>query len=43
MSLPPPTSMVLIVIAIVSAVTLALIEARSAWRSDPERGLQSAR
>jgi hypothetical protein len=26
----------------VSAVTLALIEARSAWRSDPERGLRAA-
>lgn len=38
LSIPPALSMALIVAAIVSAVTLALIEARSAWRSDPERG-----
>ena len=37
LSIPPTISMPLIVAAIVSAVTLALIEARSAWRSDPER------
>jgi hypothetical protein len=35
--------MALIIAAVVSASTLALIEARSAWRSDPERGLSSAR
>lgn len=38
LSLPPTISMPLIFAAIVSALTLALIEARSAWRSDPERG-----
>jgi uncharacterized membrane protein len=38
LSIPPTSSMALMVAAIVSAVTLALIEARSAWRSDPERG-----
>lgn len=43
LSIPPAISMALIVAAVVSAVTLALIEARSAWRSDPERGLGSAR
>ena len=37
LSIPPTISMPLIVAAIVSAVTLALIEARSAWRSDTER------
>lgn len=42
LSIPPTISMLLIIAAIVSAVTLALIEARSAWRSDPERGLRSA-
>ena len=42
-SIPPTLSMPLIFAAIVSALTLALIEARSAWRSDPERGLRSAR
>jgi uncharacterized membrane protein len=43
LSIPPTISMPLIFAAVVSAVTLALIEARSAWRSDPERGLRSAR
>jgi uncharacterized membrane protein len=43
LSIPPTISMPLIIAAVVSAVTLALIEARSAWRSDPERGLRSAR
>jgi uncharacterized membrane protein len=38
LSIPPTISMPLIIAAIVSALTLALIEARSAWRSDPERG-----
>jgi uncharacterized membrane protein len=38
LSIPPPISMALVIAAIASAVTLALIEARSAWRSDPERG-----
>ena len=38
LSIPPTISMPLIVAAIVSAVTLALVEARAAWRSDPERG-----
>lgn len=42
LSIPPTISMLLIIAAIVSAMTLALIEARSAWRSDPERGLRSA-
>ncbi len=37
LSIPPTISMPLIIAAIVSALTLALIEARSAWRSDPER------
>ena len=37
LSIPPMISMPLIIAAIVSALTLALIEARSAWRSDPER------
>jgi uncharacterized membrane protein len=43
LSIPPTLSMALIIAAVVSASTLALIEARSAWRSDPERGLSSAR
>ena len=43
LSIPPTLSMALIIAAVVSAATLALIEARSAWRSDPERGLRSAR
>jgi uncharacterized membrane protein len=43
LSVPPTISMPLIIAAIVSALTLALIEARSAWRSDPERGSRSAR
>ncbi|HEX5764127.1 MAG TPA: SdpI family protein [Woeseiaceae bacterium] len=43
LSIPPTISMPLIIAAVVSAVTLALIEARSAWRSDPQRGLRSAR
>jgi uncharacterized membrane protein len=43
LSVPPTVSMPLIIAAVASAVTLALIEARSAWRSDPERGLRSAR
>jgi uncharacterized membrane protein len=43
LSIPATISMPLIIAAIVSALTLALIEARSAWRSDPERGLRSAR
>jgi uncharacterized membrane protein len=43
LSIPPTLSMTLIIAAVVSAGTLALIEARSAWRSDPERGLRSAR
>lgn len=43
LSIPPTLSMPLFFAAIVSALTLALIEARSAWRSDPERGLRSAR
>ena len=42
LSIPPPISMALIIAAAVSAVTLALIEARSAWRSDPERGSRPA-
>ena len=42
LSIPPTVSMALIFAAVVSAVTLALIEARSAWRSDPERGLRAA-
>jgi uncharacterized membrane protein len=37
LSIQPLISMPLIIAAIVSALTLALIEARSAWRSDPER------
>ncbi len=37
LSIPPALSMPLIIAAVVSALTLALIEARSAWRSDPER------
>jgi uncharacterized membrane protein len=37
LSIPPMISMPLIIAAIVSALTLALIEARSAWRTDPER------
>jgi uncharacterized membrane protein len=40
LSTPPTISMPLIFAAIVSAVTQALIEARSAWRSDPERGVR---
>jgi uncharacterized membrane protein len=43
LSIPPTLSMPLFFAAIVGAVTLALIEARSAWRSDPERGRRSAR
>lgn len=43
LSIPPTLSMALIIAAVVSAATLALIEARSAWRSDPERGLRPAR
>lgn len=43
LSVPPPISMALIFAVIVGAPTLALIEARSVWRSDPERGLRSAR
>jgi len=43
LSVPPALSLALIVPAGVSAVTLALIEARRAWRSDPERGLRSVR
>jgi uncharacterized membrane protein len=43
LSIPPMVSMALIVATIVTAPTLALIEARSAWHSDPERGLRSAR
>jgi uncharacterized membrane protein len=43
LSIPPPLSMALLIPAVVSAVTLALIEARRAWRSDPERGLRPAR
>ena len=43
LSIPPTISMALFIAAVVSAATLALIEARSAWRSDPERGLRSAR
>jgi uncharacterized membrane protein len=42
LSIPPTMSMALIIATVVSAVTLALIEARSAWRSDRERGLRSA-
>jgi uncharacterized membrane protein len=38
LSIPPTVSMPLIFAAIASALTLALIEARSAWRSDRERG-----
>ncbi len=38
LSIPPTLSMLSIGAAVVSAVTLALFEARSAWRSDPERG-----
>jgi uncharacterized membrane protein len=41
LSIPPTLSMTLIIAAVVTAVTLALIEARSAWRSDPERGSRS--
>jgi uncharacterized membrane protein len=43
LSIPPTISMALIFAAVVIAATLALIEARSAWRSDPERSLRSAR
>lgn len=43
LSIPPTLSMPLIFAAVVSAVALALIEARSAWRSDPERGRRPAR
>jgi uncharacterized membrane protein len=43
LSIPPTISMPLIIAAVVSALALALIEARFAWRSDPERGLRSAR
>ena len=42
LSIAPAISMALIIATIVSAVTLALIEARSAWRSDPERRSPSA-
>lgn len=38
LSIPPAMSMALLIAAMASAVTLALIEARSAWRSDPARG-----
>lgn len=43
LSIPPTMSMALIFAAVASAVTLALVEARSAWRNDPDRGLRSAR
>lgn len=43
LSIPPTLSMPLIFAAVVSALTLALIEARSTWRSDPERGVRTAR
>jgi uncharacterized membrane protein len=43
LSIPPTLSMALIIASVVSAATLALVEARSAWRNDPERGLRSAR
>jgi uncharacterized membrane protein len=37
LSIPPPLSLALLLPAVVSAVALALIEARRAWRGDPER------
>ena len=43
LSISPILSMPLIFAAVVSALTLALIEARSAWRSDPERGVRCVR
>jgi uncharacterized membrane protein len=43
LSIPPALTMPLIIAAVVSALTLALIEARSAWRSDPERASRFGR
>jgi len=40
LSIPPMTSIVLWVLLVITALILALVEARQAWRADPERAVR---